>query len=334
MGAPRKTGHELPKRVTLYHGAYYYHPKSGARKWLGREFGPAMQEWARLVKAPTSFRTMNDVFDKYELEVIPKKKSEATRADDRRKLPYLRAFCGHMRPEDVDASTGYEYLEIRGTVAPVRANREFALLCHTMTKAVRWKIIRANPLYRLEKNPETPRDREVRPAEVLRWYRFAGPLCGAYSVLKQLIGLRKGDMLRLERAWWTNDGLFSPAQKNGKRTLFERWHRDDAGQLVENRALVRAVSRVFGLRRGGAVYLFETRRQKPYTESGFDSIWQRRMVKFGAAGNERFAEHDLRSKAGDDAEAAGRAGHKLLGNSEAQFRRAYQRRTQRVQPAR
>lgn len=281
-----------------------------------------------MVKAPTNFSTMNDVFDRYELEVIPKKKSEATRADDRRKMRYLRASFGSMRPSEVDAAEGYAYLEHRGLQAPVRANREFALLRHVMTKAVRWKIVPANPLYRLEKNPETPRDREVTPAEVMAWYRFAGPMLGAYTCLKLLIGLRKADMLRLRIDGWSRDGLQSPARKNGKRFLF-----------VRTPALVRAVGRVIGRLRDDAVYLFETRTGDPYIDdagdtSGFDSIWQRRMVRLAAGGHDRFTEHDLRSKAGDDAEEGGGKGHRLLGNTEAQFRRAYQRRTQRVQPTR
>lgn len=326
MGGVRKSGHQLPKRVTFYHGAYYYHPEGGGRKWLARDLSSAMQAWARIVEAPTTCYTMNDVFDKYEIEVIPTKTSEATRADDRRKLPKLRLFFGHMRPEAINATGGYAFLEERGRRAPVRANREFALLSHVMTKAVRWGIVPANPLYRLEKNPETPRDREVKPHEVLAWYRYAGPMLGAYTCLKLLVGLRKGDMLRLRIDGWSDDGLLSPAKKNDKRFLFER-----------TPALARAVQRVLG--RGGKTYLFETRNGEAYIDkegdtSGFDSIWQRRMVQFAAAGYERFTEHDLRSKAGDDAEAAGQAGHRLLGNSEAQFRRAYQRRTQRVQPVR
>jgi integrase len=231
-------------------------------------------------------------------------------------------------PEAVDAGVAYDYLDLRGRNSKVRANREIALLSHVITMAVRWKVLKANPLYRLQKHKETPRVREVRPDEVMAWYRFAGSTLAAYTCLKLLVGLRKGDMLRLERGWWTDEGLYSPARKNGKRFLFER-----------TPALAHAVERVLSLQPIGKRFLFETRNRKPYIDeegdtSGFDSIWQRRIVRFSLAGHERFTEHDLRSKAGDDAEAAGRAGHRLLGNTEAQFRRAYQRRTQRVQPVR
>jgi integrase len=328
MGRPRLTGHELPPRVTFYHGAYYYHPTGGGRKWLGRELGPAMREWTRIVDRPTNFAAMDAVFDRYLIDVTPAK-AEATQRDDRRAMPYLRAFFGAMAPEEVDAAAGYAFLEHRGKAAPVRANREFAVLRNVMTYCVRWKLIPANPLYRLQLNPETPRVREVTAREVLAWYRVAGPMLAAYTALKLLIGLRKGDMLRLRKEWWTDEGLFSEIGKSRKRILFER-------TPALERAVARAIDRCSGPH---GTYLFATRAGECYVDtdgetSGFDSIWQRRMARFAQAGHERFTEHDLRSKAGDDAEAAGRAGHRLLGNTEAQFRRAYQRRTQRVQPVR
>ena len=321
MGRPRKTGHELPKRVYLYHGAFYYAPLGGKRVWLGRTFREAMVEWAKLVDTPAGFDNMNALFDRYLLEVSPGKAAR-TQDDDQHAMKALRVRFGALTPHEVDAGLAYDFLRSRGAIAPVRANREFAVLRHVMTHAVQWKVIKANPLYRLMLNKETPRTREVSSREVLIWYRFAGPMLGAYTALKLLTGLRKGDMLRLRKEWWSDDGLYAEIGKTRKRLLFER-----------TPALQRAVERCLGRTQEGE-YVFCSRRGEAYTESGFDSIWQRRMVLFAAAGHERFTEHDLRSKAGDDAEAAGASGHRLLGNSEAQFRRAYQRRTQRVQPVR
>jgi hypothetical protein len=61
---------------------------------------------------------------------------------------------------------------------------------------------------------------------------------------------------------------------------------------------------------------------------GFDAIWKRYMKKTKERAAmegwtfEHFTEHDIRAKTGTDAEEAGQAGHKLLGNSEKQFRTA------------
>lgn len=315
----------------LYHGAYYYAPKGGRRVWLGRDRNTAMVEWAKLVDRPQAYRTMNALFDRYLLEVTPGKAAR-TQDDDRRAMRYLRAFFGEMSPTLVDAASGYAYLEERGNAASVRANREFAVVRHAMTHAVRWGVVPTNLLLGVRLLPERPRTREVQPKEVLTWYRFAGPMLGAYTALKLLTGLRKGDMLRLRTPWWGDfegtEGLYAEIGKTGKRQLF-----------VSTPALAHAVTRAIERCSHGTEYIFATRGREPYIDdkgetSGFDSIWQRRMVVFAALGQERFTEHDLRSKAGDDAEEGGAAGHKLLGNSEAQFRRAYQRRVQKVQPVR
>jgi hypothetical protein len=71
---------------------------------------------------------------------------------------------------------------------------------------------------------------------------------------------------------------------------------------------------------------------------GFDAIWKRYMAKAKMNAKvegwtlEHFTEHDIRAKAGSDAEAAGQAGHKLLGNTEKQFRTAYDRGARKVLP--
>jgi integrase len=329
MGRPRLPGNEhLPERVTFYHGAYYYLPKNGSRTRLARTLEEMIPAWRKVAARPGDLRTMNAVFDKYLLDVTPNKNSPWTRHDDERAVPYLRAFCGHMAPEEIEAATAYEYLDTRGKVARTRANREFSVLSNVMTFAVRWKLVPFNPLIGVQKLEEKPRDREVRPEEVLAWYRFAGPFLGAYTSLKLLIGLRKADMLRLRIDAWSPEGLFSPHGKTGRRLLYER-----------TPALCHCVTRAISRCSHDTTLVFATREGESYVDDegrtdSFDSIWQRRMAKFVEAGYERFTEHDLRSKAGDDAEEAGGTGHKLLGNTEGQFRRAYQRRTRRIRPVR
>jgi hypothetical protein len=92
------------------------------------------------------------------------------------------------------------------------------------------------------------------------------------------------------------------------------------------------------------IYLFASKNGTPYYNDqkakadGFDAIWKRYMAKAKAAAEEggwtlrHFTEHDIRAKAGTDAAEAGQAGHKLLGNSEKQFRAAYDRGVERVVP--
>ena len=71
MGRKRKSRRDLPKRVYFLHGAYYLFPKDGKPVHLGRNFGQAMAEWARLIDRPATMTTMAQIMDRYLLEVAP-----------------------------------------------------------------------------------------------------------------------------------------------------------------------------------------------------------------------------------------------------------------------
>ena len=75
----------------------------------------------------------------------------------------LRLFFGTLRPKDVTRVDVYTYLDKRG--APVRANREKALLSDVFSIAIRWGIVTDNPCWGVKRNPEKPRDRYVEDFE-------------------------------------------------------------------------------------------------------------------------------------------------------------------------
>ena len=76
-----------------------------------------------------------------------------------------------------------------------------------------------------------------------------------------------------------------------------------------------------------------TRRGQPYTVSGFNSIWQRKMKKALEKGviSERFTDHDIGAKTGSDTNEA--HGVELLAHDDAKTtRRHYRRKTAKVTP--
>src|SRR4051812_15570749 len=54
-----------------------------------------------------------------------------------------------------------------------------------------------------------------------------------------------------------------------------------------------------------SAFLFAKRHGGRFSQSGFQTIWQRVQRAWGEAGNERFTWHDLRAKALTDADAQG-----------------------------
>ncbi len=113
MGRRRKQDKHLPERVYRKHGAYYFVNTENTWIRLGSDYGEAMRGWAELVAQPKSSSAMNDLFDRYMLEVAPSK-ALATYRGNQREIEPLRAFFGQMRPKDVEPTHVYQYLDDEG----------------------------------------------------------------------------------------------------------------------------------------------------------------------------------------------------------------------------
>jgi integrase len=204
MGRRRKTRLDLPQRVYFNHGAYFYAPLVGPRIHLGRDFGPAMAKWAEVVGRPARMRSMGEVMDRYMLEVAPKK-SPRTYQDNIKEIAKLRAVFGHMQPYELTAPDIYAYMDARG--APVRANREKALLSHVFSYAIRWGIVKDNPCRDVKRNPEKPRERYAEDCEIEAFKSEASEFLCCYVDLKYMTSMRKGDLLRLRLDYLTDEGI-------------------------------------------------------------------------------------------------------------------------------
>jgi integrase len=366
MGRPRQHRKDLPKRLNVIFGIYYYRPKEGKPINLGREEAEALRRYRELVPDNRKLTTMGDVFDRYLIEIIPTK-APRTQLDNTTELGNLRRSFGHFLPDEITAQDIYKYMDGRG--APVRANREIALLSHIFKKAIRWGVVKRNPCVKgeVERNPEVPRNRYVTDRELDFFKQHASPMIRAYCDFKYLTGMRKGDILTLQKSALQDDGI-RYMQRKGRRRNPRTGERSGKERLVEwSPELREVVERILALRRGRGrrmknpknacgwgprraapetIYLFATLDGTPYYDerqaraSGFDTIWHRYLQKAKASAEaegwrlEHFTEHDIRAKSGSDAEDAGQRGHKLLGNSEKQFRAAYDRGVERVAPLR
>lgn len=310
MGRTRKKDKHLPPRVYQKHGAFYYVRPSGEWVRLGESLPEAMAEWARIVDKPTSASTMNKLFDRYMLEVAPKK-APRTYKDNQNEIKALRAVFGEMRPQDVEPHHVGRFLEVRGDQAPVRANREKALLSHVFTKAMLWNVVKSNPCRGVKRNTERARDTMADMQDLLGFLSVAPDLLRAYVLFKYCVGRRQGEILATRLDQLREDGIHyrnaDRPTKRGKQVIIG-W----TPELREAVALAKALPRpVRGL------YLFCTREGQPYTGDGFRSIWQRAMRKAIERGvvKERFTEHDLRANAATDAEAQGKSAFKLLAHA-------------------
>lgn len=295
MGRPRKYNKQLPDRMYIRSGTYYF-VEYVTDKWinLGRDYVAAMMKYASLTADDSPSFTVSDLIDRYLREIAPTK-APRTYRDNVKEARNLRRVFGHMPLTDVTTRHIYKYQDERGKQAPVRANREIALLSHMFKKAERWGDIShsQNPCVRIEKIKEKPRNRYVTDKEYLAFREHAGPFIAAYLDVKYLTALRQGDLLSMSLSQLKDDGIHVTIGKTGKKVIF-KWNPDLRGAVDVARRLRRPVK---------GMYLFCNRRGQPYTGSGFRSIWQRRMKSALSSGvlKERFREHDIRAKSASDA---------------------------------
>lgn len=319
-----KRSKKLPPRWRFRHGAYSYRvPPDQRHLWdgkseikLGRTEAEAWRTWfSRLGEdGRDDIRTMNDVLDGFYREYVMVELAETTQAGYLEHMKPLRRAFGHMLPHLVTVQHAYAYRKKR---PPIAGNREVSVLSSALTWAVEAGIIAGNPLRgqirRKGRNRETPRKRSPSDAEINAFLDMAKhPILRGYVGLKRITGLRQGQLLAIDLSKHYQGGeLHPPISKGGKDTVY-------SGECLE------AIIEYIVYRRHGrsdianllAGPLFVSRDGKPYTKSGFKSIWQRAMRKWAAEDHERFTEHDIRRVAANECETLEHA-QALLGHQDA-----------------
>jgi integrase len=290
---------------------------------------------------------IRELLERYALEVIPTK-AIATQQGDNASLVNLRKVFGDMRLIDLEPQHIYKYSDSRvdrsGKKSPSTARHEIGLFKHAFTKAVEWGLMPCHPFkgeVRLKgAKPRTRyiEDWEIVEALALTPTRTSGSvlMIQAYIRIKLLIGIRRGDLLRLRTADINDAGIKVTPRKTANTTGLTRTYQ----WTPELRAAVdmAIAARPLDI----APWLFCTKTGKGYFDEetgrpdGWNSIWQRFMARLlkDTKITERFTEHDLRAKCASDAETLGRA-QQLLGHADSRItERVYRRKPEVVKPLR
>lgn len=204
VGRRRSSRLDLPPRVYVKHGAYYYVYPSG--KW--ERLAPVGQEaemrraWALKEDPSGTLETVASMLDDYLVSYAKANKAARTYKDNCDEAEFLKGYFGQMRPQDVLPLHVGNYLDI-GLEAdrPVRANREKALLSHVFTWAMRhekWgKLVTFNPCRGVKRNKETKRIRIVEDYEYQAVFKRAHKNVQRLMVLVYRTLQRPEDLLKL-----------------------------------------------------------------------------------------------------------------------------------------
>lgn len=332
--ARRSENRPLPARWRYRHGAYTYRVPPGLESlWDGkREFrlGATLQEayatfGKRMAAQPQAGRTVADAIARYMTEVSPQKATTSWENDQYAAPLLTAAFGGAPLAQLPTPADCYAYIDARG--APVQGRKEISLLSAVLSEAVRWGWIPANPLLRQVRTRAVRRPaRYVTDDEFIAAALLAPAWLQSYLLIKLATGLRQADMCGLRVRDVQADGLHVMPSKT-RNTTARRL------VFVWSPTLRAEVDRVVAGRADPGAFLFLTARGKPFVKTSFQAAWQRLMVKVKAAGIAPFSEHDIRGKAGSDADDAAAAQRLLAHASAAVTMRHYRRAAERIRPS-
>lgn len=180
VGRRRSSRLDLPPRVYVKHGAYYYvHPnKTWERLAKIGEESEMRRMWAQKENPSGGADNVAALLDDYLVNYAKRNKAARTYKDNLGEAEFLKAYFGQMNPQDILPLHVGAYLDL-GLQAKraVRSNREKALLSHCFTWAMRhekWgKLITMNPCRGVHRNTETVRIRIVEDFEFMAVFNRA-----------------------------------------------------------------------------------------------------------------------------------------------------------------
>lgn len=187
MGRQRKNGDPLGlagTRLAFKHGAFYYRHRDGRWERVGTDAAAARKRAAPYNDPTGVYGTTGYWLDRFvadcEARVKANDLSARTLSDYRKDAELLKAFFGHMLPEDIKPTHVQDYLDVgRKAGRPVRANREKACLSSCLSWLLRrgHAPLTTNPCMQLsgtQGNPENKRERYVTDAQYRAVHAAAG----------------------------------------------------------------------------------------------------------------------------------------------------------------
>lgn len=290
MGRRRQSNYDDPPRFHKKGKVWYHVSGTAPRLWtkLSSDRAEALRLWAQRESVPEddSTKLFSIVAKRYVREIFPSK-SIQTRKDNDKELANLLKVFAHMPIDAIAPMHVREYMDIRGQVAKVRANREKALLSHIFNKAREWGYTALqNPCQGVKGFKETGRSRYITDAEFDLVKAHAH-----YSVidamdLALLTGQRPADVLKLKRTDIRDGALWIVQNKTGQRLGIEV-----TGELAT------VISRINERpRRAISAWLIQGENGQPLTQFALRS----RFDKARTLAKVDFQFRDIRAKAATD----------------------------------
>ncbi|MBA3588221.1 tyrosine-type recombinase/integrase [Methylibium sp.] len=279
--------------------SYRYHPVGGKPLALGTDRADAIRKVLELNGKTEDVGTVSRLWAHYKASPAWASLRERTQADYESYSESLLPVFGDVHASVITAPDVARYLRIERAQAPVRANREVALLGNLIGLAIERGEATHNPCRggQVARNRERPRTVAPEREQIDALVNHANSKGGQWRIIVMaaefaaLAGSRQAELLPLH---WPQFGMDEVRIRRAKQRLgVEKVERVAASAaLLELRGRLQAFSADGKL---GAV--FPNRRGNPYTSSGFAAMWGKLMREAVAAMivTRRFTFHDLRA---------------------------------------
>jgi len=302
---PRKQNRNLPTRMYLKHGRYWYVHKGVWHK-MSTDYSEALKEYAQRT-AGTATGTasgMVGLIDRFLLD-IGSQKTAATQKEYKRLGERLKTIFAEFEPSHVKPHHIAQVIDDEAKTAPTQANRLRQLLSVVFTYAVRRGLVDVNPCRDVKGISVKKRDRYITDDEFTAVKVAAGDTIGCIMDFCYLTAQRISDVLKVRLSDITADGVYFEQGKTGKKLLVAM--SPDLADVIE-RARGLHTKTVRGLT------LFYGRGGKQYGYFGISAMFRRACKQ---AGVDDFHIHDIRAKSLTDASRQGLDAQRLAGHKTA-----------------
>lgn len=283
---------------------YRYHVPGGKPVNLGTDRHAACERVLQMTRRAPDTGTFREMWRRYQETRDWKDLAAGTQADYRLCWKQLEQVFGGMAPAALTALHCRKYLRAERADAPVRANREMALLSNLVNVAIDMGEADLNVCRHVRRNKERPRNLAPDTATLRRFVAWAWARGGQAAIVSGMAefaartGNRRIEFRELHWPQWTVEAcrLRRAKQRDDGAPVFEVVA--NSQEMLDLRERIHAISGgdplgpVFPSARGGA-----------YKERAFKSAWARLMADAmdDSAGPPlivdglRFTFHDLRA---------------------------------------
>jgi integrase len=284
---------------------YRYHPVGSSPINLGTDRVAACRRVLDMLGVADDTGTIARLWDHYRESPYWHALKPRTRSDYEAYSVHILRVFGKALASDIDAPAVARYLRKERSDAPVRANREIALLGNLIGLAIERGEATANPCRGglVRRNMERPRDTlpEVEAIQALIEFAKAKDAAvktgiGRATVIMlaaefaALTGARQAEFLPLH---WPAFGDEEVRLNRAKQRMGTK----KVDRIAVSPALAELRERLLAYQTSAMGPVFPNQDGNVYTASGFATMWQRLMVAALAAGRvkARFNFHALRA---------------------------------------